>query len=63
MNNRTKKNSEGASCRGDGDSCKSGCGTGREMRQDDERGSAKARLLCLFSVALCADDEKKAAVI
>lgn len=36
MNNGTKKkkkNSEGTSCRGDGDGCKSGGGTGQEMRR------------------------------
>ena len=36
MNNRTKNKSGGTSCQGDRDSCKSGCGTGQEMRQEHD---------------------------
>lgn len=39
MNNRTKKKSSGTSWRADGDSCKSGCETGQEMRQEGTRRS------------------------
>lgn len=49
-----QKNSGKTSCRGDGNSCKSGSGTGQEMRRGRNHRSKRVYAPCLFSALLCA---------
>lgn len=57
MNNGTRKkikNSEGTSCRGDGDGCKSGGGTGQEMRRGRRsEGACRCAVVFVFYLNMC----------